>query len=316
MARSHARVFTAIWDDPDFLALTGLAQRCYLMLLSQPTLGHAGVLSTTVRRWTLLCADEDEGRLRVAIAELAEHRFVVVDERTEELLVRSLIRHDGVWKQPKVLAVAITEAARIMSAALRACVAEELGRIDCTGLPDATRPAVEVLLKDLPPRLANAPQEVADQAPPHPPADPPPHAPTEEGAEVLRVRARAAPTPATDPVPSPVPPPAAESGDTAQTLVAEWLDHCRKRPPERVIGQTSKEIKALLAEGQEVRDVREGLARWHQAGQHPSTLASFVNEVMNASPRAAQNGNSRQAATDDQFDRAMERARAREAAAE
>jgi hypothetical protein len=54
-----------------------------------------------------------------------------------------------------------------------------------------------------------------------------------------------------------------------------------------VIGQASKEIRALLDEGQEVRDVREGLARWHQAAKHPSTLASFVNEVMNASPQAA-----------------------------
>jgi hypothetical protein len=209
MARSHARIFTVIWDDPDFLALTGLAQRCYLMLLSQPTLGHAGVLSTTVRRWTFLCADEDEGRLRAAIAELAERRFVVVDERTEELLVRSLIRNDGAWKQPKVLAVAITEAASIMSAALRACVAEELARIDCTGLPDATRPAVEALLKDLPARLANAHLEVPDQAPPHPPADPPPHPPGQPhpngASDGVRVRARAAPAPSPALIPPPPP---------------------------------------------------------------------------------------------------------------
>lgn len=213
MARSHARVFTVIWDDPDFLALTGLAQRCYMMLLSQPNLGHAGLLSTTFRRWTLLCADEDEERLRTAIAELTECRFIVVDERTEELLVRSLVRNDGVWKQPKVLAVAISEAASIRSALLRASAAEELARIDCTELPPATRPAVEALLKDLPQRLANARLDLAAQDPPHPPADPPPHPPAQVGAngdaDVLRVRAGAAPTPATVPIPSPVPPPAA-----------------------------------------------------------------------------------------------------------
>ena len=209
MARSHARIFTVIWDDPDFLALTGLAQRCYLMLLSQPTLGHAGVLSTTVRRWTLLCADEDEDRLRAAIAELGERRFIVVDERTEELLVRSLIRNDGAWKQPKVLAVAITEAASIMSATLRACVTEELARIDCTGLPDATRPTVEALLKDLPHRLANAHLEVPEQAPPDPPADPPPYPPGQPhphgDSDGVRVHARAAPAPSPALIPPPPP---------------------------------------------------------------------------------------------------------------
>lgn len=195
MARSHARIFTVIWDDPDFLALSGLAQRCYLMLLSQPNLGHAGVLPTTVRRWTLLCADEDEGRLRAAIAELAGRQFIVVDERTEELLVRSLIRNDGVWKQPKVLAVAITEAASIRSAVLRACVAEELSRIDCAELPDVTRSPIEALLKDLPHRLADAHLEGGA----HPPADPPHHLPPMGDADVVRVRARAAPTPTPTP---------------------------------------------------------------------------------------------------------------------
>jgi hypothetical protein len=88
------------------------------------------------------------------------------------------------------------------------------------------------------------------------------------------------------PVPEPVLPPTAaqeSSNDTAQTLIAEWLDHCRKRPPQRVIGQVAKELGLLLAEGQDVEDVRRGLAHWHAAAKHPSTLASFVNEAMNGS---------------------------------
>jgi hypothetical protein len=213
LARSHARIFTSIWDDPDFLARSSLAQRFYMMLLSQPNLGHAGILPTTVRRWTLLSADEDEDALRGAMAEMTEHRFVVVDERTEELLIRSLIRNDGVWKQPKVLAVAIAEAASIRSPSLRSCVADELARLDeVSSLPDKTRPEVEALLKDLPHRLANAHLELGAQGGTHPPADPPPDPPAdqggEEGSDVLRARARAAPTPATVPIPSPVPPPA------------------------------------------------------------------------------------------------------------
>ena len=107
MPRTHGRIYATIWDNADFAALSGGAQRTYLMLLTQPNLGHSGLLPLTVRRWSLLCADATVETLRAGLAELAAARFVVVDEATEELLVRTLIRNDGVWKQPKVLAVAI-----------------------------------------------------------------------------------------------------------------------------------------------------------------------------------------------------------------
>lgn len=94
------------------------------------------------------------------------------------------------------------------------------------------------------------------------------------------------------PVPVPVPttsaqpsqPDGSAPGDvTAQTLVGEWIDHCRKRPPDRVIGQTSRELGQLLDEGIDPEFIRRGLAEWHRRGQHPATLASFVNAAMNAS---------------------------------
>jgi hypothetical protein len=196
MARSHARIATSIWEDDDWLDLTGDAQRFYMMLLSQPNLNHAGVIPITIRRWALLCTDQDEARLRVAMGGLESSRFILVDERTEELLVRTLIRNDGVWKQPKVLAVAIGEASSARSAAVRACVAEELGKVDTTSL-EAAREGVEALLKELPKRLVNAHVEAPRQAP----ANGPPEAPAVEGSKGVRVRAGAAPTPATAPFP-------------------------------------------------------------------------------------------------------------------
>ena len=79
---------------------------------------------------------------------------------------------------------------------------------------------------------------------------------------------------------------AAEAADapepvTARTLISEWLDRCAKRPPKNVIGQISKQIKDLLAEGIDPDDVRAGLALWMRKGLHPSTLPSVVNEAMN-----------------------------------
>jgi hypothetical protein len=100
----------------------------------------------------------------------------------------------------------------------------------------------------------------------------------------------------------------ADPDATAQTLIGEWIDHCRKRPPDRVIGQVGKELRLLLSEGHDVADVRAGLARWHSEAKHPSTLASFVNEAMNGS-----GGVDRKTAEDQaRFQRQMARAAARE----
>ena len=122
-----------------------------------------------------------------------------------------------------------------------------------------------------------------------------------------------------DPVPElPVPPTAAQLARaqqdpavTAGVLVAEWIRACRKRPPDRVIGQVSSELKKLLDEDHDVADIRAGLERWRLVGKNPSTLASFVNEVMNATSAPAIDR--KQQARDDMFDNALARARAKDA---
>ncbi|MFD4788286.1 hypothetical protein ACFWN1_14745 [Streptomyces sp. NPDC058459] len=121
-------------------------------------------------------------------------------------------------------------------------------------------------------------------------------------------------------------PPTADSDApiTAQTIVAEWLQRCAKRPPSRVIGQMAKEIRVLLKDdGIHPDHIRRGIARWMQRGLHPSTLASVVNEVMNTTAGPAGTTTPRQqpanslydpASGTTVFDRARARAAAREAA--
>jgi hypothetical protein len=76
--------------------------------------------------------------------------------------------------------------------------------------------------------------------------------------------------------------PAQPVDNSAQNLVAEWVDHCNGgRPPGRVIGQVAREIGAMLTEGIPYADVRAGLQQWHTQGLHPSTLASVVHEIRN-----------------------------------
>lgn len=72
---------------------------------------------------------------------------------------------------------------------------------------------------------------------------------------------------------------------TAQTLIGEWLDHCKHRPPANVIGQVAKQVRGLLEEGIGAEQVRKGFALWHSRSLHPSTLPSVINEILN--PRTA-----------------------------
>ncbi len=97
---------------------------------------------------------------------------------------------------------------------------------------------------------------------------------------------------------------------TAQTIVGEWIDHCTERPPNRVVGQASREIKQLLDEGTDPDRVRSALAEMNDKGLHPSTLASLVHSQANRT--ATQPLGRRQSETDNLFDRAMQRALSRE----
>jgi hypothetical protein len=88
---------------------------------------------------------------------------------------------------------------------------------------------------------------------------------------------------------------------TAQSLVAEWIDHCEAKPPRQVVGQVAKHLKAMLDEGIEPERVRAALAEWNRKGLHPSTLPSVVHEIGN---RQVHRGGPRQQQTDDLFTRA------------
>lgn len=151
MARSHARLLLTVWADPDWRALPMAAQWLYEALISQPTITWAGVLPLQPRRWRGLAADVDAATIEVALKALAAHRFVVVDEDTEELLVRSFVRHDGVARQPNVLKAALREAQTVQSLAIRRVLAAELRRLDVAGLnvPDRHQAVAALLLETL-----------------------------------------------------------------------------------------------------------------------------------------------------------------------
>lgn len=143
MARSEARVFTSIWRDEDFLALPPSAQRLYLFLLSQDDLSYCGVLPLRERRWAAKAAGMSVADVEHDLKTLegtaypspdpdpaqAKTPFVIIDRDTGELLIRALIRRDGIWKQPNLLKQARDSAEQVESRQIRAALLAELHRI-------------------------------------------------------------------------------------------------------------------------------------------------------------------------------------------
>ncbi|MFG2996623.1 hypothetical protein [Streptomyces sp. NPDC048340] len=74
---------------------------------------------------------------------------------------------------------------------------------------------------------------------------------------------------------------------SAKELVAEYINACGQRPPQKVLGHLGREIKALLEEGFAPDAVRTALAQLQAKGLNPSTLASLVNGIVNSSSSAS-----------------------------
>jgi hypothetical protein len=170
MARTEARIFTSIWKDPHFLSLDVNAQRLYFFLISQDDLTYSGIMPLRPRRWAgkasgLTVADIEKG---LEALQASPRRFVIVDEDAEELLVRSLLRRDGIWKQPNLLKLARESVITSDSPQLPPVLLTELRRLPLDETPSAqVKTLVADFIQDLeqgypyPPR--NPPDEPADE---------------------------------------------------------------------------------------------------------------------------------------------------------
>lgn len=129
MPRRAALIKVDIWQDPEFRSLPGGAQLLYMTVLSQPDLGFAGVLPYRPNRWAQLASDGTSLHVRRDTGRLAKARFVVVDESTQELFIRTYLRHDHVLKSPNLTICACKQFdEQIESPLIRAAWLVELAR--------------------------------------------------------------------------------------------------------------------------------------------------------------------------------------------
>jgi hypothetical protein len=129
VARKEARIFTGIWGEPDWRALTAGAQWLYLFLISQPDIAHCGVISLRERRWASNAQEMTPKDIQRHLEELERAGYVVADDVSEEVLIRSFMRHDQVYLQPNLMAAAVAHLPGVESHRVRRAIYSEISRI-------------------------------------------------------------------------------------------------------------------------------------------------------------------------------------------
>lgn len=129
MAREYSKTNITIWQDNDWRALPFPAQHVYRMLWDHPQLSYCGVVDWRPARLSALSVGLTKNMLRLLTDCLQARHFIVVDNETEECLVRSWVRFDGLIRQPR-LAVSFANAyAAVGSNVLRGVIVHEMKKL-------------------------------------------------------------------------------------------------------------------------------------------------------------------------------------------
>lgn len=125
MPRIFAKVNAGIWGDPDFRSLPPAAQHLYLTLWTSPDLSFCGVHDWRPARLTGLSAGLMADHVRLIANCLEARHFIVTDDSTEEVLIRSWARFDEVVKQPRLAISYVNAYSTVSSPEIRQVLVHE-----------------------------------------------------------------------------------------------------------------------------------------------------------------------------------------------
>lgn len=128
MARDHARIRLDLGSDPDWRDLTHDAQWLYTHLLISPTLNLLGVGDWRPARIAATTPDLTANDVEVFAAELERGWFVLIDRDSEESLIRSFVKHDGLLDSPNMVKAMVKAYPLIASRTLRAVAVGQVVR--------------------------------------------------------------------------------------------------------------------------------------------------------------------------------------------
>ena len=129
MARDHTRVNLDIWGDDEFLDLPVDAQALYWRMWTSPGRTYCGSHEWRPGKLIQSAGDWTSRRLEAAAAVLSERLFLIIDVGTEECLLRSWIKHDGLWKQPNMAVSMANARSALGSKVLRGVIVHEVKKL-------------------------------------------------------------------------------------------------------------------------------------------------------------------------------------------
>lgn len=129
MAREFGAFYYSAWNDMDFRTLPDPAQALYFKLVVHPSLSWAGVGDWRPGRIATMSQGLDADGVRHVAACLIARRYIVVDDDTEEFLIRTYLKHDRIMRHAK-LSVSMAKAfGDIGSNDIRMVLSDELHKL-------------------------------------------------------------------------------------------------------------------------------------------------------------------------------------------
>ena len=126
MARDHARVNIDIWTDDDWRDLTHDGQWLYLNLVTGRSLSFAGMADWRPARIAALTRDLEAADVERFAIELIDERFILPDPDTEEVLIRSFVKWDGLMRTPNIAKAMARDHGHAGSSILRSVFVDQM----------------------------------------------------------------------------------------------------------------------------------------------------------------------------------------------
>lgn len=152
MGREYGQIRHDLYIDDDFLNLTMPAQWFFLTLIGDSKLSYAGVAPYHLGRMAQRAGETTGRDVLLAAAELSERHFIVVDEETEEVMIRSHIRKDPFMKNPRLAVTMTKDYGNVASKRIRGVIVHELTRLrrEQPDLGAWEKPQVKTILRQTP----------------------------------------------------------------------------------------------------------------------------------------------------------------------
>ena len=143
MPREYGKNWFSMWTDEDFCTGRLFDKLFYQVLLGQSGTNDAGIVPINFRKWRKALRDGDrmptERDVKASLVRQERRRYVFTDEDTGEVLIRSHIRRDQVFRQPAVMVSALRDLASCQSPKFAVVMLAEMDRIEMPDVKTTTK---------------------------------------------------------------------------------------------------------------------------------------------------------------------------------